>query len=198
MSDSFTDRILDSAKSRLPGALDNQIYFELADVLNDFFRTSTCWRETIIVDFIDGVDQYELFTDDMPAQVVSLLGVRDAQNIPVSATMLNPNLLSLVLDAQPGEYTISVILTVAGKLKNENYPRFPQWVADSYSDVIADGIVGRMAAMPAKPYSSPTHAAYYTKKFKQAALSARIQTGRQNLVGGQAWRYPSFAAQRYW
>jgi len=195
-TDDLTDRILDSARSRLPGAVDNQVYFELADVLNEFFRISTCWRETIDINFDGVTDQYELFTDDMPARVISLVGVADANNIPVKATMLNPNLLKLWQDQVAGLYSISVILTVANKINNEKYPRFPQWVSDTYGDSIADGIVGRMAAQPAKPFSSPNHAQFYWKKFKQAAQMARINTNRQNLVGGQAWQYPRFAAQQ--
>lgn len=195
MADSFTDRILDSARSRLPGALDTQVLFELADVLNDFFRTSTCWRETISVQFEDGVSDYELFTDDLPARVVSLIGVTSPDGINVPATMKNPNMLTLFQDVTPGEYSISVILTVANRVNDEQYPRFPQWVSDMYGDAIADGVVGRMAAMPAKPYSSVNHAAFYTRKFKAAALSARIDTNRENLVGGQRWMFPQFAAQ---
>lgn len=195
-ADPLFDRIMDSARSRLPGAVDNQVYFEVADVLNEFFRLSNCWREVIQVTFDDRVE-YELFTDDMPARVVSLIGVTNVDNIPVWATMINPNLLTLARDAAPGVYNISTILTVANKINDEKYPRFPQWVSDTYGDVIADGIVGRMAAMPAKPYSSPKHALFYTSKFKQGARSAQIEANRQNLVGGQAWKYPRFAAQNY-
>lgn len=195
MADSYVDRILDSARSRLPGAIDSQVLFELADVLNEFFRISTCWRETVDVSFIDGVREYELFSDDLPARVVSLLEVRNADDVPVRAVMADPSTLQLAFDATPGIYSISVVLTVGNKLNNETYPRFPQWVADTYGDVIADGVVGRMAAMPAKPFSSPNHAAFYTRKFRQGAQMARIQTNRANLVGGQRWLYPRFAAQ---
>lgn len=195
MHEDQADRILDSAKSRLPGAVDNQIYFELADVLNEFFRISTCWRETITVPFEADVIEYELFTDDMPARVVSLVSVKNSDGFPVAATMVNPNLLTLPRDTTPGDYAISAILTVDSIVSDEKYPRFPQWVADLYGDVIADGIAGRMAAMPAKPYSSANHAAFYSRKFKAGALSARIQTNRENLVGGQRWQYPRFGAQ---
>lgn len=195
MADALTDRILDSARSRLPGAIDSQVYFELTDVLNDFFRTSTCWRETTTVQIEDGVDQYELFTEDLPARVVTLISVKNANGDTIPATMLNPNVLKLYRNPEPGEYTISVILTVANNVNDEMYPRFPQWVSDTYGDVIADGVVGRMSAMPAKPYSSPNHAAFYTRKFKAGALSARINTNRENLMGGQRWQFPQFAAQ---
>ena len=198
MPDSYVDRILDSARSRLPGAMDNQILFELADVLNDFFRTTTCWRETTVIDIEADVLDYELFADDTPAIVTSLIDVRDKVNsIAVWSTIVDGQTLRLSRAETPGQYNVRTILTVTKKINDEKYPRFPQWIADTYGDVIADGIVGRMAAMPAKPYSSPTHAAYYSRKYKQGAQSARIEANRQHLVGGQAWQYPRFAAQKY-
>jgi hypothetical protein len=139
---------------------------------------------------------YELFTDDMPARVTTLLGVLDSGQIPVQASIVNGNTLRLLREVTPGTYNVWTILTVDNKINNEKYPRFPQWVSDTYGDVIADGIAGRLAAMPAKPYSSPKHALYYSQKFKQGAMSARIETTNQHLFGGQAWRFPRFAAQR--
>lgn len=195
MADELVDRILDSARSRLPGAMDNQILFELADVLNDFFRISGCWRETITIQMYAGTLDYELFTDDMPARVTTLLGVLDVGGFAVHASVINGTILRLLREVTAGPYYVWTILTVDNKINNEKYPRFPQWVSDTYGDVIADGVVGRMAAMPAKPYSSINHAGFYTKKFKQGAMGAKIETNRQHLYGGQMWRFPRFAAQ---
>lgn len=196
MADPLTDRILDSARSRLPGAMDNQIYFELADVLEDFLQRSTCWREVIPVTVVDGTFDYEISFDDIDSQITSLLWVRDINDSNVWATYLSPGLLRFRDGITPGVYNAWVVLNVAGKNVSKKYPEFPQWVADRYAGVIADGVVGRMAAMPAKPFSSINHAAFYSKKFVEGASSARIETMRQNLIGGQAWRYPRFAAQR--
>lgn len=196
MADSYVDHILDSARSRLPGAMDKQVLFELADTLNEFFRMSNCWRETVTINVYDSaVLQYEVFTDDLPARMISLLSVVDANNALIGATMISPNLLTFSREPTIGAYNVSAILTVTNKQASEDYPRFPQWVANTYGDVIACGLVGRMAAMPAKPYSSPNHAAYYSRKFKSEANAARAMANRQNLVGGQAWQYPQFAAQ---
>lgn len=195
MADQLVDRILDSARSRLPGAMDPQILFELADVLNEFFRMSTCWRETITLNF-DAVElDYELFTDDMPARVITLLGVYDSSDVRVEATIVDGNTLRLRREVTAGAYTVWTVLTVTNRINNEKYPRFPQWVSDTYGDVIADGIVGRMAAQPAKPFSSPKHALFYSQKFKQGVQSARIETNKQHLYAGQPWRFPRFAAQ---
>lgn len=194
MADALTDRILDSARSRLPGAIDNQIYFELADVLNDFFSLSTSWRETIPVTVLDGVFDYVISFAGMASQITSLLGVLDVNKIRADATYLSSGTLRFRPGVVPGAYNAYVVLTVADK-GVAKYPVFPQWVSDRYNSVISDGVVGRMAAQPAKPFSSVAHAAYYAKKFQQGAQEARIEAIRQNLVGAQAWQFPRFAAQ---
>ncbi len=197
MADQLVDRILDSARSRLPGAMDTPILFELADVLNEFFRMSTIWRETITIQMDATTLDYELFTDDMPARVTTLLGVLNSDNIAQQATIVDGNTLRLLREVTAGPYYVWTILTVTNKINNEKYPRFPQWISDTYGDVIADGIVGRMAAQPAKPYSSPKHALFYTSKFKQGTMSAKIEANKQHLYAGQPWRFPRFAAQNY-
>ncbi len=193
----MADRIVDSARSRLPGAVDNNIYFEMSFILDDFFRISTCWREKVLVPVLADRLDYELESIDLPSRVISLLGFVTVDNTPVGATMVTPGTLTLTRAlSEPGNYYAWVVLTVAGRNNAELYPRFPQWVADRYSDVIADGIVGRMMAQPAKPYSSAQHALFYSRKFRSRLSEIRGEMGRQNLVGGQNWRFPRFAAQR--
>lgn len=196
MVDYLTDRILDHAKSRLPGAIDKQLYFELAGTLEDFFQQSTCWRETISVTVTAGIFDYDISFDDIESQITSLLWVWDANKSNTWATYLSPGTLRFSDAVVPGAYDAYVVLNVGSKPNNKDYPEFPQWVADRYATVIADGLVGRMAAMPAKPYSSIQNAAYSIKKFNQGCALARIEAMGQNLVGAQSWLYPRFAAQR--
>lgn len=195
-ADILIDRIMDSARARLPGAIDNNIYFELAYALDDFFRRSQCWREQIEVPVTDAYLSYELDSVDIPSRVIALYGFTDGNNIPFGASLASSNNLTLFRQYAPGTYYAWVALTVGLRLNNDLYPQFPQWVSDRYGDTIADCIVGRLMAMPAKPFSSPTHAQYFMRKFRQGAQEARIESNRQNVVGGQMWRFPGFAAQR--
>jgi hypothetical protein len=195
MADALVDRIMDSARSRLPGAIDTQVYFELASVLDEFFNLSTCWREKIYVPVVSPYTEYELDSANMASRIISLIGFVNSNDTPYGATLNSNNVMTLTRALETGDYYAWVALTVAKKLNDGNYPVFPQWVADRYGDVLADGIVGRMMAMPAKPYSSPNHALYYSKRFRNGAQLARVEINRQNLVGGQNWQFPRFAAQ---
>lgn len=196
MADALIDRIMDSAKSRLPGAVDNNLYFELQSVLDEFFRLSTVWRERILVPVVDDTLEYEIDSADLPSRIFALYRFENSDLIEYPATLPRLNVVKTYMQYAPGDYYVYVYMTVTNPLNDDKYPTFPQWVSDRYGDVIADGLAGRLMAMPAKPYSSPQHALFYGRKFRAACSEARIEAGRQNLVGGQNWRYPRFAAQR--
>lgn len=196
MPDQLMDRIVDNARSRLPGATDKNIYHEAQYVLDDFFKMSTCWRERIEVEVLQNETQYEIESADLPSRVYALLYFDNADRTPYAAVLNDGNVLTLVRPIDAGTYFANVVLTVGPRINDEDYPRFPQWVADRHADVIADGLCARMMAMPAKPYSSPTHALFYGRKFRAGAAHAKIEVQNQNLVGGQNWLYPQFAAQR--
>jgi hypothetical protein len=194
-ADPLVDRIMDSARQRLPGAVDNNIYFELHGVLEEFFRMSQCWRERIHVEIIADTVEYEVFSNEMLSNIISLISFENGDGSPFAATLPRPNLLYTPKQYELGDYYMWAVLNVTSPTNDEKYPRFPQWVTDRYAEALSDGVCGRLMAMPAKPYSSPTHAAYYARRFKQAAMNAKIEANRQNLTGGQAWRFPTFAAQ---
>lgn len=194
-ADPLIDRIMDSARSRLPGAVDNNIYHELQYVLDDFFKNSGCWREKIEVPVLADTLEYEIEPVQLPGRIYSLINFTNGNNTPYGAVLNDGNILTLVKAIDAGTYYAWVNVTVTGRLNDEDYPRFPQWVADRYSDEIADGVASRLMAQPAKPYSSPQHSAYYGRRFRAGWQSAKIEVSRQNLVGNQNWLYPAFAAQ---
>lgn len=194
-ADQLIDRIMDSARSRLPGAIDTSVYFELWSVLDEFFNVSTVWRERIYVPVVADTLTYELSSIDLPSRVTALIGFENSNALPYAAYLNSDNILSLRYQYEPGDYYAWCVLSVVKRINDEQYPRFPQWVSDRFADVIADGVVGRMMAAPAKPYSSPQHALFYSRKFRAGCQEARIEVGRQNIIGAQNWRFPRFAAQ---
>lgn len=195
MADALIDRIMDNSRSRLPGAIDTNIYQELQYVLDDFFRMSGCWREKITVPVLANETEYELEPVQSPARVYALLRFEDGNGSPLAASITDGNILKLAKAVDPADYYATVTLTVTSRVNDEKYPRFPQWVSDRFSDVISDGIAGRLMALPAKPFSSPQHALFFQRKFRSGTNIARIEADRQNVQGGQNWLYPFFAAQ---
>lgn len=192
----IAERIVDSAMSRLPGAIEGNIHFVMEDVLKEFFKVSTIWRERIRVNVLADRTDYELESVEYPARIISLLWLENADAITFRASLITPNILRLARALEPDYYYAWVVLTTTTKPSNLDYPVFPDWVADLYGDVIADGIVGRMMGQPNKPYTNNQHAIMFSRLFRKGSQEARIHADRQNIQGGQRWRFPRFAAQR--
>ena len=65
-----------------------------------------------------------------------------------------------------------------------------EWMWDMYFQDWLDGTMGRLYAMPAKPWASPTHAQYHGRRFRNA-MAYRKQEAIRGLVWGQPlWRFP--------
>ena len=59
-----------------------------------------------------------------------------------------------------------------------------------------EGVLGRMTAQPAKPYSSPAQALFHARRFRALMADARNVVAQKNVYDGQTWRFPAFARGR--
>jgi hypothetical protein len=202
MPNADMNRLMDHARIRLPGAIDAAILVELFSVLKEFFNNSNAWQEEIEFSAYPTSSPYyadpDAYTYDLiPTRgaVMRLMAVRDAQGIPVRASMPVPG--SVVLDRAPDAdttYTATVALTVTDPTTRDGYPQFPDWVLNKYFNELLDGLLGRMMSQIAKPYSSPSIAVVHLRKFKQAISAAKVESSRRNVYRAQNWRFPrSFA-----
>lgn len=191
MAGTDVTRLMKNLRVQLPGAVDDAIRVELYNALNQFFQDSNIWREDITVDITSGVTNYEL-TPTGPATITRLMGVKDANNIPVDAIIdaITRELALLSTPTSAATYTASVALTVNDPLDREDYPVFPTWVLNLYMNDIINGVLGRMMAQPAKPYSNTQLAAFYTRNFQSAIAGARVEANRRFTYGAQQWRFP--------
>ncbi|HEY7824293.1 MAG TPA: hypothetical protein VIG24_15735 [Acidimicrobiia bacterium] len=193
---------MDQAKIRLPGAVESALLMELFTVMKEFFSSSNVWQEEIKFNVVPTTASYytdssEYTYDLLPIQgeIIRLIGVRNADGFPVTATMQAPG--CVVLNTSPAaaeQYTALTVLTVVDPTSREGYPQFPDWVLSKYFNEILDGLLGRMMSQIAKPYSSPAIASMHLRKFKQGISMAKVESRRKNVYRGQSWRYPrSFA-----
>lgn len=185
------NRLVDNLRVNLPGATDAAIRLELFNALNDFFQGSNAWREDIPLQVTSGVTSYDI-TPTGPAKVVQLMGVVDANKFPVNAQI---GLISgqLELNETPSTsavYTAQVVLTVADPIDREGYPVFPIWVLSFYNNGIMSGVLARMMAQPAKPYSNAQMALYHQRVFASTIANARVEANRGFTYGSQRWRFP--------
>jgi hypothetical protein len=204
MASADTNRLIDNARIKLPGALDNVLRLEYFAVMNDFFQQTSCWTEDITFTAnptdsspITSPDDfsYDLFPDG--GSIVRLMYVINSNGSGVAATMDTPG--TVVIKYAPNvtdTYTANVAKTVTDPITREGYPEFPAWVLNKYGNEILDGLLGRMMGQIAKPYSSPQTAVYHTKSFKAGVQRAYVETLHGNVYRGQSWSFPQTFARR--
>lgn len=194
-----TDRLIKNARTSLPGALDNVILLELFNVLDDFFRNSRIWAEDIpfSVTASDPVGTVYYIEPESVSSIVALMHVRDENNFYTKALMEIPGEVTFVLP--PGNsvtYTANVALSILDPVQRDGYPEFPAWVLEKYGVGILDGLLGRMMAQPAKPYTNAKLADVRLKLFRQTTSIASTESLHRNVQGGQSWTYPQQFATR--
>jgi hypothetical protein len=207
MANADMNRLMDNARVKLPGALDATIQLELFAVVNEFFQTSNLWYEDIAFSVTPTTQTYlenpSAYTYELiPLQdgtINRLMTIVDSAGFPQAGIMPTPG--SVILQHSPNKadtFTARVAKTVTDPTATDGSPIFPEWVMNKYGNEILDGVLGRMMAQIAKPYSSPALAALYVRKFRQSVSRAKAEAMHGNLYRGQSWRFPSsFSARHY-
>lgn len=191
MTDTSILRLMQNARIKLPGAVDDAIKLEFYNALNDFFQGSNIWREDISVPVVAGTTDYTI-SSTASSNIVRLISVLDDNDLPVSATLdLISQKLSLALaPSTNATYTAQVALTIDEPMDGDGYPIFPFWVLNLYLNDLIDGVVGRMMSQAAKPYSNAALATRYMRNFTVAIGAARAEANREFTYGAQRWRFP--------
>lgn len=195
MNTSAIERLLNNATVNLPGVLPAAIQLEFFNVMDEFCQKSHAWREDIYLDLEIGETEYEIYSEERGA-IISLLSFNSETGTPNAATMSVPG--RIILGTAPSEiYTCIAKVAVTVVPTGSEYPTFPDWLWNSYSSGLIDGVLGRMMAQMAKPYSNERMSVYHLRLFNNVIARARSEADHQNLKGGQKWRFPqSFAPCR--
>jgi hypothetical protein len=200
-----TERLIKNARVSLPGSLDDAILLELFNVLDQFFRESGIWTEVIpfSVQPGDPVGTVYYIEPESVSTIVRLYNVantdgirqRAAMSIPGEVTFLTPPPNQEPL-GQPYYYTAHVTLSIVDPVQRDGYPEFPEWTLEKYGTGILSGLLGRMMAQPAKPYTNPQLAASHLAAFRRTISVAATESLHRNLNNAQAWVYPRSFATR--
>lgn len=203
MADAQITRLINNALTRLPGATLVPVQQELFNVMDEFFKATNIWKEDIDIP-IPGQDPagtVYLLASTQPAAIDKLMWVFEKTTDPqtlrgtqIGAAMSVPG--ELTLNLQPSSdttYTATVSLTVLDPANRDGYVSFPEWVLTKYSDMLLDGVVGRMMTQPSKPFTNMQMSVYHLRKFNSGKAQARVEATRNNTFRQQAWRFPGFA-----
>lgn len=184
------ERLLSTTSAKLPGASMAEIKATIFDVLYEFFKDSSCWIEAIPVPIVPDIVAYNVVPDE--GQIIRLLGVVDANNLPVKALMPVLGTLNLAFPQNQSQtVTMYAALNVTLPLQQHDQPVAPHWVLPVWGPLIAEGVLGRMMNETEKTYSDKATAIYFLKRFRDAISQARVEALSRFTMGGASWRFPS-------
>lgn len=186
------DRLMDSIRPHLPGAVDQAIIQALFPVCEDFFRMSDVWREEIPFTLQEGVRIAELMP--FSGRIERLLWVETADKLPVQgATMpdASTGIVVMPYEAQTEtQYTAVVSLTVTDPVDRNSFPIVPYDIATKHWQVLMHGALSRMMAQPSKPFTNVALAQFYLVKFNGGTARAKNDANVGNTAGSQRWAFP--------
>lgn len=193
----LTDRLLNDLRVRLPGATDGMLQREVWLTLNDFCREGLAWREQVEVPLVDAVSTYDVAPNG--TEVVVVYGVSHPTMDLQGAVYSFGKLLLTAAPSAADLITpvfVEAALTPALDVGADLEGLIPSDMWSEHHEVILNGVLGRMLAQPAKPYSNPALAAFYVKSYtgERARVRHKVRTG--GVMAPQAWRYPRWAGRR--
>lgn len=192
------DRLMETIRPHLPGAIDVAIKQELFSVCEDFFEKTNVWKETL--DFILPANTLEVEIMPYTGRLIRLISVTK-DNIPIRGVTLTDTVQGVLLfpntNPEAGDYVSVVALTVSDPISRDAFPIVPTDIMTRFWRTIMEGTLANMMAQPSKPYSNPSLGAYHLSNYKGQLARARNVTKEGNTLNSQAWSFPqSFNRRR--
>lgn len=186
--------VMNQARVELTGVSDAALKSAMYEVMDEFFRDTSSWKEDI--DFV--VNSSATSYDVAPAegQIIRLDIVVDADGNFIPALMQDiPTVLLAHAPNSTVTYTARVTKNVCLPMTRDGYPIAPEWVLQKWHLAIKEGMLGTLKNQNNKSYSDPKGALYHLSKFRQMISNVRSAVLRANTANAQAWRFPqSFRA----
>lgn len=183
------DRLMNTIRPHLPGAVDDAIKQELFLVCDEFFSRSNVWRETIEVVQMADTD----VADFMPfsGRVKRLLVVREDGRVVHGVHIEEDGVLQFRHKA-PSDTTLQATfaLTVNDPLSRDAFPVVPWKLIEAHQDVLISGILSRMMAQTSKPYTNLPLATYHRAQFRGGTSRARNEANEGETYASSNWRFP--------
>ena len=200
-------RIYNDVKMHIPGLTDAVFKQVLYSVMDDFLSNTNIWTEEVPIAIEPNTFTYP-FTVSHKGDIKRLMLVYDPavarpdrQWVQGGVQMTKPGVLETRYAPAAATTWNAVVAKVLGEpVDGAGYPDMEEadhWIVDQYGDGVVSGIIGRLMAMPAKPYTSASLAKSYWQDYIAERSKARGDVTKANVYGGQRWQYPqSFATVR--
>lgn len=183
------DRLMNTIRPHLPGAIDDAIKQELFLTCDEFFNRSNAWRETI--DVTQRADKDTAGFMPFSGRVKRLMAVQDDGRVVRGVHISGPETLKFRNKVSADTtYQATFALTVNDPLSRDAFPVVPWHLVESYQDVLISGILARMMSQMNKPYTNLPLATFHLSRFKGGASRARNEANEGETYGSSNWRFP--------
>jgi hypothetical protein len=187
-----TDRIMQAARTHLPGAVDAAIELELYNAVDEMCREGRLWRETVSIPFVEDQDTYGVAPDD-GAEAIEVYSVSH-DGYDLSGALYERGAITLPFLPSASHVADNPFFVVAAfapsydATNTEGLIPVDMWTR--YRDIIVAGLVSRMMFQPGKPYSNPQLAMLHRRDFTSKLAVARHQMRTNEVPGQQLWQFP--------
>lgn len=192
------DRLMDTIRPHLPGAIDEAIRQELFSVCEDFFTETNVWTETLKFTLPGDVKEAEVLP--YTGRIIRLLSVTK-DDIPVRGVILTDPIQGVLLFPysypEAGEYVADFTMTVSDPIQRDAFPVVPVDLVTRFWATLMEGVIAKMMSQPNKPYSNPGLGSYHLTQYRGMRSRARNAQREGNTKNSQAWSFPqSFNRRR--
>lgn len=183
------DRLMMTITPHLPGAVEQAIKPELYMVCLEFFKNSNVWREDIPFKLLPKRDTADL--TPFAGRIERLMYVTHDGSPVRRAFMVEDELIKMPFEATTlTEYVATVALRVADPVSRDAFPIVPYDIVEKYQDTLMSGILSRMMAQPAKPYTNLSLAQFHLQKFRGGISRAKVERDIGSTMNSASWSFP--------
>lgn len=186
--------LFENLRTQLPGCKDSQIRQEVFNTIDEACRTVRLWTQFVPITLVPLQPTYTMVA---PAggEVLDVIDV-EHPTMPLGDTVFDPVSKMLDLGRDPDAIDLPqpafAHLQIVPLRTNDPTTYLPGNLWSQHHQLLLDGVLGRMMAQAAKPYSSPKLAEYHLRRFRNALQQVRIAT----TGGGTSWHFPRATTRR--
>jgi len=155
-------RIYEDVKMQIPGVTDAVLKQMTYQVVNDFFDRTNIWIEEVPIAVSPNSRTYTftVANEGSPNRLMMLYDPADASPdkhwVQGGVQMTVPGTITLRYAPSSAVTWNAAIAKCLDTVGSEGWPDVGNglWIIDQYGDGIHYGVLGRLQAMPAKPYSN--------------------------------------------
>jgi hypothetical protein len=191
-------RLINDARIRLTGAVDNVIQQELFAITDEFLKFTNIWTQLLPFLTVPNQNTYVVTPAFASTAINRLMYVMNSSLLPVAGGSMSipGRLVFTPILSTSDTFMAAVGLNTVDPVDANNYPLIPAWITTKYRTDFLDGLFGRMMSQPVKTYSNEKMSIYHLRRWRQALSKAKKEVQHQNTMRGQAWFYPASFAGR--